>query len=178
MDFSFQKGIIRSSRGIFQASAQPGPSSLLGGPTMGRSAGRAASGPQINRLTPRVCGSLSRRVFEPAREIARPPHTERSGDGCLSLYQRICKAQTDLSNELWWVGVSLSLPNFNFASMGVAERKGRGGLRWAEPHICKSYSFYYIGAPVRILIIKRVYKSCVQRCNGQVLVQSYKERRE
>lgn len=127
MDFSFQKGIIRSSRGIFQASAQSGPSSLLGGPTLGRSAGRAASGPQINRLTPRVRGTLSRRVFEPAREIARPPHTERSGDGCLSLYQRICKAQTDLSNELWWVGVSLSLPNFNFASMGVAERRRREG---------------------------------------------------
>lgn len=158
MDFSFQKGIIRSSRGIFQASAQSGPSSLLGGPTLGRSAGRAASGPQINRLTPRVRGTLSRRVFEPAREIARPPHTEHSGDGCLSLYQRICKAQTDLSNELWWVGVSLSLPNFNFASMGVAERRRRegGGLRWAEPHICKFYSFYYIWAPVRILIIKRV----------------------
>lgn len=168
-DFSFQKGIIRRSRGIFQASAQSGPSSLLGGLTMGRSAGRAASGLQINRLTPRVRGTLSRRVFEPAREIARPPHTERSGDGCLSLYQRICKAQTDLSNELWWVGVSLSLPNFNFASMGAAAGGGS---------ICKLYSFYYIWAPVRILIIKRIYKTCVQRCNGQILVQNYKERRE
>lgn len=110
---------IRSFRGISQPCTRSDTSSVFGGPSACRSAGRAASGPQINWPTPWVHGTLRRLVFKPAGEIARPPHTERSGDGCLSPYQRICKAQTDLSNELWWVGVSLSLPNCSLASVGV-----------------------------------------------------------
>lgn len=155
----FSKYKIRSFRGISQPCTRSDTSSVFGGPSACRSAGRAASGPQINGLTPWVHGTLRRLVFKPAGEIARPPHTERSGDGCLSPYQRICKAQTDLSNELWWVGVSLSLPNWNLASVGV---RGLAEHRHIQ-YLYVTFISLHLNPLKNVDGNKRISKTCMQR---------------
>lgn len=155
----FSKYKIRSFRGISHPCTRSHTSRLLGGPSPCRSAGRTASGPQISWLTPWVHGTLRRRVFKPAGEIARPPHTECSGDGCLSLYQRICEAQTDLSNELWWLGVSLSLPNLNFAPVGVRALAEHRHIQY----LCVTFILLHLNPLKNVDYNKLISKTCVQR---------------
>lgn len=115
---------------------------------------RAVSGPQINRFILWVHGTLRRRVFKMAGEIAGPPRTEHCSDGCSSLSEDL---RSTNRSEQWTVtsrSISLSFPNFNFASTERAEqsraKRGGGRLRGggveggAKQYIFKLYTLYCI----------------------------------